>query len=115
VVAEPVADEPKAPKAAKPAKAPKAPKAPKEPKEGGREAEAINLRPKATEYEAPQKTSRRAKVLAMLQRKDGVTVEQIAAECECTDRQARRDVRRINSKFGYGIRQDDKGRLSAYK
>lgn len=53
----------------------------------------------------------RAKIIEMLSRPEGATLDQIKTELKIDQKKAYQSVKLINTFLGYGLREDDSGRI----
>lgn len=63
----------------------------------------------------PRENSKRAKVLEMLKRPNGATHEEVMKAIDWDRITAYEGIRLLNKHNGYGLREDDNGRIHAYE
>jgi hypothetical protein len=73
------------------------------------------FKPMSTGIKAPAEKSRRMRCLQMLLREKGATLEEVMKSIEWTERQAYEGIRLCHYAHGYGLKQDDAGRVYAYE
>lgn len=71
--------------------------------------------PFAGSVKEPRENSKRAKVLEMLTRPQGATHEEVMKAVGWDRTTAYEGIRLLSKHNGYGLQQDDKGRIHAYK
>lgn len=71
--------------------------------------------PFAGSVKEPRPSSKRAKVLEMLTRPQGATHEEVMKAVGWDRITAYEGIRLLSKHNGYGLREDDKGRIHAYK
>ncbi len=75
---------------------------------------SFNL-PFAGKVKEPRENSKRAKVLEMLTRPNGATHEEVMKAVGWDRTTAYEGIRLLSKHNGYGLREDDKGRIHAFK
>lgn len=85
---------------------------PRKTKSGEIKSPSFNLKARKDRSEI-RKGSKRARVLQMLQRKNGATIQEVMSDIGWDRKTAFDGIRLIHTKVGYGLKTDDNGRIRA--